>query len=53
VDHQVVRRWLERFLEHGIDGLKDQRRAGRPPIIDPLVWQKVATIVVQLPSGSA
>jgi len=49
VDHQVVRRWLKRFIEHGFDGLKDQDRPGRLPIIKPVVWQKVATIVVQLP----
>jgi transposase len=49
VDHQVVRRWLKRYLKDGYDGLKDQRRAGRPAAIEAEVWQKVSTLVVQLP----
>jgi transposase len=49
LDHQVVRRWLKRFLDGGYDALKDQRRTGRPRVIKPAVWQKVATVVVQSP----
>lgn len=49
VDDQVVRRWIKRFIDKGFDGLKDQPRRGRLPVIDQSVWQKVATIVVQLP----
>jgi len=49
VDHQVVRRWIRRYLADGFDGLKDRRRTGRPAEIEPHVWQKLATLVVQAP----
>jgi transposase len=48
-DHQVVRRWLKRYLGHGYDGLCDRARTGRPPVIEAKVWQKLATLVVQSP----
>src|SRR2546430_3787398 len=28
---ETVRRWLRRFNEHGLAGLRDAARAGRPP----------------------
>ena len=49
IDRQVVRRWLRRYLADGFDGLKDRRRTGRPVQIEPRVWQKLATLVVQAP----
>src|SRR5258706_15135666 len=49
IDHQVVRRWIKRYVDLGFDGLKDRRRPGRPPAIDPIVWQKGTTIVVEPP----
>jgi transposase len=49
LDHQVVRRWLKRYLEAGFDGLEDGKRSGRPAQIAPKVWQKLATVVVQSP----
>lgn len=49
IDVQVVRRWQRRFLEAGIEGLRDRRRSGRPPVIKAKVWEKVATLVVQPP----
>lgn len=49
LDHQLVRRWLKRYLADGFDGLKDRARTGRPPAIEPRVWQKLATLVVQSP----
>lgn len=48
-DHQVVRRWIKRYLTLGYDGLRDRKRTGRPTAFKPSVWQKVATLVVQLP----
>lgn len=48
-DRQVVRRWLRRYAETGKAGLKDRQRSGRPPSIEPKVWQKAATLVVQAP----
>ena len=32
----TVRKWRRRFAEHGLDGLKDLRRSGRPPRFTPL-----------------
>lgn len=49
LDLQVVRRWLKRYLAEGFDGMKDRQRKGRPPKIEPKVWQKLATLVVQSP----
>ena len=49
LDHQVVRRWIKRYMGLGYDGLKDEKRSGRPPAIGPTVWQKITTIVVQPP----
>jgi transposase len=51
LDHQVVRRWIKRYVEHGYDGLKDRKRTGRPTAIKPTVWQKIATLIVQLPEN--
>jgi len=49
MDHQVVRRWLKRYLADGFYGLKDRDRSGRPVEIKSQVWQKLATLVVQTP----
>jgi transposase len=32
VDDETVRRWIKRFNEQGVDGLKDLPRSGRPAI---------------------
>lgn len=50
LDRQVVRRWCKRFVEGGVQALGDRPRPGRPPAIEPKVWQKVATLVVQPPT---
>jgi transposase len=50
LDRQVVRRWCRRFIDGGMDALKDRPRSGRPSTIAAKVWQKVATLVVQPPS---
>jgi transposase len=50
IDRQVVRRWCKRFSEGGVHALGDRPRSGRPPVIEPKVWQKVATVVVQPPT---
>jgi transposase len=50
VDHQVVRRWLKRYLALGFDGFRDQPKTGRPAKFAPCVWQKLATLVVQSPA---
>jgi hypothetical protein len=30
-----ARKWIRRFLDHGLAGLKDQPRTGRPPVFSP------------------
>ncbi|MFD3460976.1 helix-turn-helix domain-containing protein [Nocardia fluminea] len=32
----TVRTWRNRYAEHGLDGLKDRPRSGRPPRFTPL-----------------
>jgi transposase len=49
LDQQVVRRWIKRYIAEGYDGLRERKRTGRPSVIDPKVWQKLATLVVQSP----
>jgi len=36
----TVRQWLKRFNAHGLDGLRDQPRAGRPPRTWPKRWAR-------------
>lgn len=50
IDRQVVRRWRKRFVEGGIDGLRDRDRPGAPARISTRAWQKAATLVVQPPN---
>jgi transposase len=50
LDRQVVRRWCKRFRQGGVHSLRDRPRAGRCAVIEPKVWQKVATVVVQPPT---
>jgi Helix-turn-helix domain len=30
-----ARKWIRRFLTHGLAGLRDQQRTGRPPVFSP------------------
>src|ERR1017187_4940424 len=39
---QTVRRWEQRFLQHGAEGLDDAPRSGRPPVLQP---ETIAQIV--------
>jgi DNA-directed RNA polymerase sigma subunit (sigma70/sigma32) len=32
---RIVRKWAERFVEHGLRGLDDAPRSGRPPRFSP------------------
>lgn len=50
LDRQVVRRWRKRFVEGGVEALRDRKRPGRPTSIPARVWQKAATLVVQPPT---
>jgi transposase len=33
---QTVVTWRARYVEHGLAGLADRRRPGRPRVVDPL-----------------
>ena len=35
VQRRVVRPWLDRFRQTGMDGLRDRPRPGRPPVFSP------------------
>jgi hypothetical protein len=37
---EVVSKWRRRFCEHGIDGLKDRPRAGRPRRFPPAAGRR-------------
>jgi hypothetical protein len=34
-DHDTVACWRRRFTQHGLDGLLDRPRCGRPPVFSP------------------
>ena len=35
MDRQTLRDWVIRYNEHGLDGLADRPREGRPPTLEP------------------
>src|SRR5919197_1715861 len=47
----TVYRWLHRFNEHGIDGLGDLPRSGRPPRLSELERGRVIALVASDPPG--
>jgi transposase len=49
IDEQRVRRWRKRFIEGGMDALRDRQRGGRPRRISDKAWTKIAVLVVQPP----
>lgn len=36
MDRQTLRDWIIRYNEHGLDGLADRPREGRPPKLIPI-----------------
>jgi transposase len=46
-----VGKWRRSFAEHGLEGLRDAPRSGRPPKHGDAVWQKVQTVACQQPKG--
>jgi transposase len=50
VHEDTVRRWRGRFAEHGMPGLADHKRTGRPPRFTPLQLAQVKALACQLPA---
>ncbi|MGW2588641.1 helix-turn-helix domain-containing protein, partial [Streptomyces virginiae] len=48
----TVRRWRGRFAEHGLPGLSDLRRSGRPPCFTALQAAQVKALACRLPAES-
>jgi transposase len=48
----MVRKWRSRFAAHGLGGLKDRPRTGRPRQISELDRAAVVALACQLPAGS-
>ncbi|WP_369387942.1 helix-turn-helix domain-containing protein [Streptomyces sp. CG1] len=46
----TVRCWRGRFAEHGIAGLSDRKRSGRPPVFTALQVAEVKALACQLPA---
>ena len=51
VSHACVSKWTRRFIEGGIEGLKDLPGRGRKPSIPPEKVEEVITRVTQPPPG--
>ena len=50
VHEDTVRRWRGRFADHGIAGLADHKRCGRPPRFTALQAAQVKALACQLPA---
>src|SRR5262249_29202915 len=48
----TVRKWRRRFSEHGIDGLRDLPRSGRPRIFAATVVAEIKALACELPADS-
>jgi transposase len=46
----TVRTWRSRYADHGVAGLKDRPRSGRPPRFTPLQVAEVKALACQLPT---
>jgi transposase len=53
MDRQTLRDWVIRYNEHGLDGLADQPRDGRPPKLDAREKVELVEIVVAGPDPEA
>lgn len=45
----TIQRWVHRFEEHGLAGLQDGTRSGRPHRLDAKIWSKVEKDLRQSP----
>jgi transposase len=49
ISPDTVRYWIKRYEEKGIDGLKDEDRPGRPPVITPFYLETLLALVPKSP----
>jgi len=53
IAHSSVRKWRNRFAEHGLDGLTDEPRPGRPrTVTDEMVEQVIVTTLETTPKDA-
>jgi transposase len=52
VTDDTVRKWRRRFCEHGLDGLRDRSRPGRPRRFAATVVAEVKALACELPADS-
>ena len=53
MDRQTLRDWVLRYNEHGVDGLADLPRGGRPPKLEPHEKAELLEIVLAGPDAEA
>lgn len=53
MSRDMVRKWRTRFAEHGLDGLDDRPRAGRPRKVDEAVVARILTRLLDTPPDGA
>lgn len=41
-DPRTIQRWVQRFEQHGLDGLREGERSGRPRSLDSRQWQRLS-----------
>lgn len=46
----TVRKWRRRFHQHGLDGLKDHHRSGRPAVFTPVQVAEVKALACSPPA---
>jgi transposase len=51
VDPETVRRWLKRFNAHGLAGLEDRPRRGRPPTYPPALVAEIVAAALTKPQA--
>jgi len=49
---ETVRKWRRRFCQHGLDGLRDRPRIGRPRRFSATVVAEVKALACELPAES-
>ncbi len=52
VTDDTVRKWRRRFCQHGLDGLRDRPRTGRPRRFPATVVAEVKALACELPANS-